>query len=110
MVHTVKTVQNERRRHERVPVALDAVLYYNTLMLPDCHIWNISPEGAFVSTSGHHIPDRAVVDLAISGAQGGMPQRFQGTVMRTTEQGVGVRLRDVNPDSVRTLVQTLYAV
>lgn len=109
MIESV-TTRKERRGIRRVPVALDAVLYYNTLMLPDCQVRNITPEGAFVFTSGHFLPDQAGIDLAIASPRGGMPQRFSAVVTRCNEQGVGVRLQDVNPVSLRTLVETLYTV
>jgi hypothetical protein len=104
------TRQTERRGSRRVPVALDAVLYYNSLMLPDCRVWNLTPDGAFVSTGGQFLPDQATVDLAISTQVGGMPQRFSAVITRCTEQGVGVRLRDVNPATMRSLIETLYSV
>ncbi len=100
--------QKERRGNRRVPVVLDAVLYYNTLMLPDCHIRNISPEGVFVSTDGHFLPDHASVDLSISPPDG-VPQRLSAIVMRSNEQGVGLRLQDVHPGTMRGLIETLYS-
>lgn len=100
--------QKERRGNRRVPVALEAVLYYNTLMLPDCRIRNLSPEGAFVSTDGHFLPDHASVDLSITSPDG-MPQRLSAIVMRSNEQGVGLRLHDVHPVTLRSLIETLYS-
>lgn len=105
-----RTTQKERRGNRRVPVTLDAVLYYNSLMLPDCRVRNLTPEGAFVATGGHFLPDQATVDLAISTPHGGMPQRLSAVVTRCNEQGVGVRLRDVNPAAMRSLIETLYTV
>lgn len=100
--------QKERRGNPRVPVALDAVLYYNTLMLPDCRVRNISPEGVFVSTDGHFLPDHASVDLSISPPDG-VPQRLSAIVMRSNEQGVGLRLQDTHPVTLRNLIETLYS-
>jgi len=105
-----RIIQKERRGSRRVPVTLDAVLYYNSLMLPECRVWNITPDGAFVSTGGQFLPDQAAIDLAISGPRGGMPQRFSAVVKHCTERGVGVRLRDVNPAAIRGLIETLYTV
>lgn len=93
-----------------MPVALDAVLYYNSLMLPDCRIRDISADGAFVLTGGAALPDQAQIDLAISVAAGtGLSQRFTAQVVRTTESGIGVRLGSMNPLALRSLVETLYA-
>lgn len=100
----------ERRAERRIPVSLGAVLYYNTLMLPECQIRDLSPAGAFVATGGHFLPDQALLDLAFGvPAAGGMPQRFTAQVIRCTEEGVGVRLRHTEPNSLRNLIETLYA-
>ena len=100
----------ERRATRRIPVSLGAVLYYNTLMLPECQVRDLSTEGAFVATGGHFLPDRAVLDLAFSvTAAGGVPQRFTAQVMRCTEKGVGIRLQHTDAGSMRNLIETLYA-
>jgi hypothetical protein len=100
----------ERRTTRRIPVSLEAVLYYNTIMLPECQIRDISPVGAFVDTGGHFLPDQALVDLAFSAlATSGAPQRFTAQVVRCTDEGVGVRLRHTDNNSMRHLIETLYA-
>jgi hypothetical protein len=100
----------ERRATRRIPVSLGAVIYYNSLMLPDCQIRNLSSEGAFVVTDGQFLPDRALVDMAFTvTAAGGVPQRFTAQVMRSTEEGVGVSLRHIDSHSLRNLIETLYA-
>jgi len=100
----------ERRANQRIPVSFDAVLYYNTLMLPDCRVSDISPGGAFVQTGGQSLPDRAVLDLAI-GVQttNGVPQRIPAQVMRSNERGVGVRLGEIDAASLRGLVEAMYS-
>jgi hypothetical protein len=101
---------SERRSTRRIPVTLEAALYYNTIMLPECQIRDISPVGAFVDTGGHFLPDRAQVDLAFSTMTNtGVPQRFTAVVVRSTEEGVGVRLQHADNDSMRHLIETLYA-
>jgi len=102
--------QNERRRSQRVPVALEAVLYYNTLMLPECHVRNLSADGAFVATGGQFIPDQAAIDLAISNPGNGSHQRLSAIVTHVNEQGVGIRLREMSPAILRGLIETLYTV
>lgn len=100
----------ERRAVRRIPVSIEAVLYYNTLMLPECEVRDLSPEGAFIATGGHFLPDQAQVDLALHvPAAGGVPQRFSAQVMRSTEQGTGVRLQFADAGSLRHLIETLYA-
>lgn len=107
---TGQSANPERRATRRIPVSLGAVLYYNTLMLPECLVRDLCAEGAFVATSGHFLPDQALLDLAFSvPAAGGVPQRFTAQVMRCTEEGVGVRLRHTDPSSMRNLIETLYA-
>jgi len=99
----------ERRASERMPVSLGAVLYYNTLVLPDCHIRDLSSQGAFVLTSGHFLPDQANVDLAFAiPAAYGMPPRVAAQVVRSTNDGVGLRLEHVEPAMLRGLIETLY--
>ena len=56
---------SERRATRRVAVAIDAVLYYNTVMLPECYVRDLSPEGAFIATRGHFLPDQAQVDVTL---------------------------------------------
>jgi hypothetical protein len=100
----------ERRAAHRIPVSIQAVLYYNSLMLPECQVRDLSPEGAFVDTGGHFLPDQALVDLALSvRVAGGVPLRFAVQVMRCTEEGVGVRMQHTDSNSMRNLIETLYA-
>jgi len=102
-------VAAERRASQRMLVSLGVMLYYNTLMLPDCHIRDLSTQGAFVLTGGQFLPDRAGVDLAFAiPAAYGMPQRVMAQVVRSTGDGVGVRLEHVDPVMLRGLIETLY--
>lgn len=99
----------DRRAMRRIPVAIDAVLYYNTLMLPECLVRNLSSEGAFIATYGSFLPEKALVDVALNvPASGNMPRRFIARVMRSTEEGAGVRLQ-LEPDALRKLIAGLYA-
>ena len=107
---TERSNKPERRTANRIPVSIQAVLYYNSLMLPECLVRDLCAEGAFVATSGQFLPDQALLDLAFSvPAAGGVPQRFTAQVMRCTEEGVGVRLRHTDARSMRNLIETLYA-
>lgn len=100
----------ERRATRRIPASIEAVLYYSSLMLPECQIRDISPQGAFVVTGGHYLPDQAQIDLALNvSTASGVPQRFSAQVMRSTEQGAGVRLQFMDAGSLRRLIETLYA-
>lgn len=100
----------ERRATRRIPVSIEAVLYYNTLMLPECEVRDLSPEGAFIVTGGHFLPEQAQVDLALTvPTVSGVPQRFSAQVMRSTEQGTGVRLQFIDAGSLRRLIEMLYA-
>jgi PilZ domain len=99
----------ERRITGRVPVSVDAILYFNSLLLTDCRIRNLSSEGAFIVTGGQYIPDRALVDISLNVPAVGVPLRLTAQVMRSTEEGVGVQLKDVDANSMRQLIQTLYA-
>ena len=100
---------SERRATRRVAVAIDAVLYYNTLMLPECYVRDLSPEGAFIATSGRFLPDQAQVDVALNVPEaGGVPRRFSAQVTRSTEEGAGVRLQNIDPIALRNLMDTLY--
>lgn len=98
--------QNRRCSH-RVPVSIDTVIYYNSLMLPDCEIQDLSPEGAFVATDERYLPDQAIVDLALP-MTNGSPQRFSAQIVRNTATGVGVRLLHDDPVAVRSFVEFLY--
>jgi PilZ domain len=101
----------ERRANKRIPVSVGAVLYYNSLMLPDCHIRDLSSQGAFILTGGQSLPDRANVDLAFAiPAAYGMPPRVTAQVIRSTGYGVGIRLAHVDPAMLRSLSETLYVL
>jgi len=107
---TERSNKPERRAANRIPVSVQAVLYYNSLMLAECQVRDLSAEGAFVDTGGHFLPDQAQVDLAFSlTAVDGVPLRFAVQVMRCTEQGVGVRLRHADSGPLRNLIEVLYA-
>lgn len=100
----------DRRSMRRVPVAIDAVLYYNNLMLPECFVRDLSPEGAFIATSGNFLPDQALVDVALNVPDvSGVPRRFSARVIRSTEEGAGLRLQNLEPGALRRLITTLYA-
>lgn len=100
----------DRRAMRRVPVAIDAVLYYNTRMLPECCVRDLSSEGAFIATSGTFLPDQALVDVTLNVPEkGGLPSRFSARVMRSTEEGAGVRLQNLEPAALRRLIASLYA-
>ena len=108
---TDRNTSPERRATGRIPVSLGAVLYYNSLMLPECQVRDLSPEGAFVVTGGYFLPSQALLDLTFSvPVAGGMPPRFTAQVMRCTDGGVGVRLRHADSRSMRNLIEMLYAV
>lgn len=107
---TGQITKPERRAESRIPVSLEVALYYNTLMMPDCRVLNLSPEGAFIVTGGQFLPDQALLDLAFGiPAASGVPQRFTAQVMRCTNEGVGVRLQHKDPNSMRNLIEMLYA-
>jgi hypothetical protein len=100
----------ERRTAHRIPVSIQAVLYYNSLMLSECQVRDLSLKGAFIDTGGHFLPDQALADLVFSvRVADGVSQRFTVQVMRCTEEGVGVRLQYTDSGSLRNLVETLYA-
>lgn len=101
----------ERRANRRVPVSLDAVLFYNSLMLPECRVCDVSLEGAFVAMQGGHFPRGANIDLvlSVSSLEAALP-RFSALVMRVTEEGVGLRIEHPNAQSLRRLVEALYAL
>jgi hypothetical protein len=101
----------ERRHNRRVAVSYGAVVYYNTLVLPDCEVRDLSPEGAFVVTGGHFLPDRALVDLAIPQiSTPGMPQRLNAQVVRSDGHGVGLRLVHRDASALRRFVEVFYAL
>lgn len=106
----IEAGRNERRGTRRIPVSLRAVLYYNSLMLPECVIRDISADGVFVATGGRYLPDRARVDLALVMAHPGVQaQRLDAEVVRLTDDGVGLRLQQSDPVRFRAFVDTLYA-
>ena len=107
---TPERTSSERRCALRIPVSLEAVLYHNSLMLPDCTIRDISADGLFVLTAGQVLPEGAQVDLALTAAaERDDRQRVGAEVVRVTNEGVGLRLKYSDPVQVRALVDMLYA-
>jgi hypothetical protein len=101
----------ERRASQRVPVSVKAVLYYNSLMLPDCHIRDLSSHGAFVLTPDEFLPIHASVDLSFDIPEAyGISQRVEAKVMRKTAEGVGLRLSSADPRMLEALGDTLYVL
>jgi hypothetical protein len=100
----------ERRASPRLPVTFEVVVYHESLMLSDCSISNLSPEGAFVVTSGCRLPDRAMVDLAFAvSASVGSSARFHARVTHSDDRGIGVQLLHDSPESWRALAEVLYS-
>lgn len=102
---------SERRASRRVPVSLDAVLYYSSLILPECRVCDVSLDGVFVATQGGYFPQGASIDLAlsISSLEAALP-RFPALIMRVTEEGIGLRIERPDAQSLRHLVEALYAL
>ncbi len=100
----------ERRASPRLPVTFEVVVYHESLILSDCSISNLSPEGAFVVTSGCRLPDRARIDLAFAVSTGaGSSARFPARVTHSDDRGIGVQLLHDNPESWRALAEVLYS-
>jgi len=99
----------DRRSSRRMPVTIGAVLYYNNLMLPGCEIRDLSPDGAFILTDGQFLPDQAQIDVALpQSSPRGLPARIEAQVVRSTGDGVGVRLLPGDPAAMRDLVEKFY--
>jgi hypothetical protein len=103
--------QADRRNSRRMPVTVNAVLYYNSLMLPGCEIRDLSPDGAFILTDGQFLPDQAQIDVALPQlSPKGLPGRIPAQVIRSTGEGVGVRLLPGSPAIMRSLVEMFYSL
>lgn len=101
--------QTDRRASRRMPVTIGAVLYYNSLMLPGCEIRDLSPDGAYILTDGQFLPDQAQIDVALPQLMPqGVPSRIAAQVIRSTGDGVGVRLIPGDPVVMRSLVEMFY--
>jgi len=99
----------DRRACQRLPVSFNAVVYYNSLMLPGCEIRDLSPEGAYILTDGHFLPDQAEIDLALPQLIAkGVHQRITAQVVRSTGDGVGVKILPGSPAVLHSLVEMLY--
>lgn len=102
-------MQPDRRASRRTPVSFRAVLYYNTLMLPGCEVRDLSVGGAFVVTDGQFLPDQAMVDLSLPQlSEGGGADRLTAQIVRSNDEGVGVRLLNAGPATMRSLAGMLY--
>lgn len=101
--------QTDRRACRRMPVTIGAVLYYNSLMIPGCEIRDLSPDGAYILTDGQFLPDQAQIDVALPQLMPqGVPSRIAAQVVRSTGDGVGVRLLPGDPVVMRSLVEMFY--
>lgn len=94
-----------------MPVTVSAVLYYNNLMVPGCEIRDLSPDGAYILTDGQFLPDQAQIDVALPQLSArGLPMRVSAQVIRSTGEGVGVRLLPGDPAVMRSLVEMFYSL
>lgn len=75
----------DRRENPRLPLVVNAAIYYNSLTLPYCRTRDLSAAGAFIDIGDHVLPQNANVEVLL-GDSGRLPAR----IVRYTEGGVGV--------------------
>lgn len=102
--------KTERRDTPRVPIALEAVLHYNSQSFRHSLTRDISLDGAFVETP-ETLSKKGNVELAIQLPTEGKPQyhRFQAQVVRVTDGGAGLLFDKVDTDAYAALLDLVFS-
>jgi len=103
-------MKTERRDTPRIPIALDAIVNYNTQNYQHSITRDISLDGAFVETQ-NKFPKKGGVELAIQLPTEGRNKfhRFHAQVIRTTSGGAGVVFDKVDTDAYAALLDLVFS-
>lgn len=100
----------EKRRHPRLPIALDVFLEYPPLGMVRGTTRNVSLEGMFVETGHFTVPRGATVQVALPLERGlAGTYRFRARVVHSRPGGVGLVLHSAEIDAMRALDRWLRA-
>ena len=104
------TMKQERRDTPRIPIALDAIVNYNSQNFHHSITRDISLDGAFVETKTK-VPKKGGVELAIQLPTEGKNKfhRFHAQVVRTTSGGAGVLFDKVDTDAYAALLDLVFS-
>lgn len=103
-------VATERRDTPRIPIALEAVLNFNTQSYRHSLTRDISLDGAFVET-GEVLAKKGSVELAIQLPTEGKQKyhRFQAQVVRVTDGGAGILFDKVDTEAYAALLDLVFS-
>ncbi len=95
----------DRRWTARIPVTLNAALYYNGLGIIKCNTLDISMDGALVMTGRVMLDQDAALDIILcaNDKKTTVNCRLKANVTRLTANGAGICFKEVSPESYRFL-------
>jgi hypothetical protein len=104
-------MSNERRTNPRIPVALDAVVNYQTHAII-CAIRDVSVGGAFIEAQPEELPmANAHVELGFSVTDKGGATRYYrvpSRIRRIHNDGAAIEFGDLEADAYFNLVDLVY--
>ena len=103
-------VATERRDTPRIPIALEAVLNFNTQSYRHSLTRDISLDGAFIETPAG-LTKKGNVELAIQLPTDGKQQyhRFQAQVVRVADGGAGLVFDKVDTEAYAALLDLVFS-
>lgn len=104
-------MHTERRDTPRIPIALDAILGFNTPRPEPSMIHDISLDGAFAESPAGRGSNRGALECAIKLPVDGQHKyyRFHGRVVRTTDAGVALQFDQIDADAYAALLDFVFS-
>ncbi|BAU50413.1 hypothetical protein SVA_3879 [Sulfurifustis variabilis] len=104
-------MKTERRDTPRIPIALEAVLNFNTQNYQQSVTRDISLDGCFVETAAQPPAKKGPMELAIKLPTEGTQKfhRFQAQVVRITPTGAALLFDKVDTDAYAALLDLVFS-
>lgn len=104
-------METERRWAARMPVSLDADVFYQGIKIADCRARDVGLKGVFLQTDRGFPPQESVVDVVFHVGSGAhhVRHRIRAKVVRMAQDGIGLMFRDHDPTAFRSLQQIMQA-
>lgn len=104
-------MHTERRDTPRIPIALDAILGFNTPRPEPSMIHDISLDGAFAESPAGGSSGRSELEFAIKLPVDGQDKyyRFHGRVVRKTDAGIALQFNQVDTDAYAALLDFVFS-
>lgn len=95
-------MQQDRRWNARVPLVMEAALYYSGLGIVRCRTRNISLDGAYIETGRISLGHNAALEMILCQERPGSVSdqcRLQANIARVDGVGAGLSFLGVSPEN-----------